>query len=43
MAAALSKEFHDIQANSRVWIHSETSMWDDSNIYSQMYPGDKYS
>ena len=29
---ASSKEFLDIQANYRVWIHSETRMGHDNNI-----------
>ena len=32
---ALSKEFLDIQANYREWIHSETRTWHDNNILSQ--------
>ena len=32
MAPASSKEFLDIQANCRVWIHSETRTWHDNNI-----------
>ena len=32
MAPASSKEFFDIQANYRVWIHSETRAWHDNNI-----------
>ena len=32
----LSKEFFDIQANNRVWIHSETRTWHDSNIQSNV-------
>ena len=32
MAPASSKEFFDIQANLRVWIHTETPTWDDNNI-----------
>ena len=34
MAPALSKEFLDIQANYRVWIHSETRTWHDNSIQS---------
>ena len=34
MAPASSKEFLDIQANYRVWIHSETCTWHDNNIGS---------
>ena len=30
MAPALSKEFLDIQANYKVWIHSETLTWHDN-------------
>ena len=31
MAPASSKEFLDIKANYRVWIHSETRTWHDNN------------
>ena len=34
MASALSKEFLDIQANHRAWIHSETCTLNDNNIQS---------
>ena len=34
MAAALRKEFLDIQVNYRVWINSETRTWHDNNIQS---------
>ena len=34
MAPVLSKEFFDIQASYRVWIHSETRTWHDNNIQS---------
>ena len=36
MAPASSKEFLDIQANYRVWIHSETHSWHDNKIQSQV-------
>ena len=36
MAPALSKEFLDIHANYRVWIHSETRTWHD-NIQLNFY------
>ena len=36
-APASSKEFLDIQANYRVWIHSETRMWHDKNIQTTEY------
>ena len=29
-----SKEFYDIEANYRVWIHSETRTWHDNSIQS---------
>ena len=32
MAPASRKEFLGIQANYRVWIHSETHTWHDNNI-----------
>ena len=32
MVPASSKEFFDIQANYKVWIHSETLMWRDNKI-----------
>ena len=32
MVPASSKEFLDIQANYRVYIHSETRAWHDNNI-----------
>ena len=34
MAPASSKEFLDIQANYRVWIHAKTRTGDDNNIQS---------
>ena len=34
MTPASSKEFLDTQANYKVWIHSETGNWHDSNIQS---------
>ena len=34
MAPASSKEFLHIQANYRVWIHSDTCTWHDNNIQS---------
>ena len=34
MVPASSKEFLDIQANYRVWICSETSIWHDNNLQS---------
>ena len=34
ISPALSKEFLDIQATCRVWIHSETGTWHDKNIQS---------
>ena len=34
MAPASSKEFLDIEANYRVWIHSETRTWHDNSIQS---------
>ena len=37
MAPASSKEFFDIQANYRVWIHSETRTWHDINIKSEKF------
>ena len=36
MAPALSKEFLDIQANYREWIHSETHMLHDNNMQSRI-------
>ena len=35
MAPASSKKFLDIQANYRVWIHSETRTWYNNNIQSR--------
>ena len=34
MVPASFKEFLDIHANYRVWIHSETRTWHDNNIQS---------
>ena len=39
---ASSKEFLDIKATIRVWIHSETCMWHDKNKQSK-HRTDKYS
>ena len=36
MAPASRKEFLDIQANYRVWIHNGTCMWPDNNIQYNM-------
>ena len=36
MALTSSKEFLDIQATYRLWIHSETCMWNDNNIQLDM-------
>ena len=41
MVPAPSKEFLDIQANYRVWIHSETRTWHDNNIQSESNDEDK--
>ena len=38
MMPASSKEFPDIQANSRVWTHSETRMWHDNNRQTSKMP-----
>ena len=44
MVPALKKEFVDIQANFRVWIHPETHRWHDNNIKSNaLYHTDKNS
>ena len=43
MALASSKEFVDIQANYRVWIHSETRTWHDNNIQSETECFNAYS
>ena len=32
MAPASSKEFLEIQANYKVWIHSESRTWHDNNM-----------
>ena len=40
MAPASSKEFLDIKANYRVWIHSETRTWHDNNIQSPIKESD---
>ena len=37
MVPVLSKEFLDIQANYRVWIHSETRISHDNNIQSSTH------
>ena len=37
MAPVLSKEFLDIQANYRVWIHSETRTWHENNIQLSVF------
>ena len=37
MAPALSKDFLDIQANYRMWIHSEARTWNDNNLQSKDY------
>ena len=37
MLPALSKDFLDINANHRVWIHSETLTWHDNNIQSESF------
>ena len=34
IAPISSKEFPDIQATIRVWIHSEMHMWHDNNMHS---------